>query len=123
MKKKPRPEALVKLERTTSERAFIDDPLKALPPSDWVHIMTPEQEINRASNAEIAFWLRLKATPGCLSKRNSTDGTMHLYIEPRSEAAKLFVRRMIPKLGDGHPHVRALLPERHVTVIPRRIDG
>ena len=49
--------------------------------------------------------------PGCLSKRNPTDGTMHLYIKPRSEAARLFVRRMIPKLGDGHPHVRALLPD------------
>ncbi len=114
MKKTPRPEALAR--RTTAEpprqreRTFVADPPKALPPSDWVHIQTPEQEINRASNAEIAFWLRLKSTPGCLSKRNPDSGTMHLHIEPNSEAAVLFVQRMIKKLPPAQTH--ALLPDR-----------
>ena len=47
---------------------------------------------------ELAFWLRLKATPGCLSKRNPNNSEMHLYIEPDSEAAVLFVSRFIKKL-------------------------
>lgn len=117
MKKKTQPEALAKRERTTAERphqgkrVFVANPPAALPPPDWVHIETPYSAIAGASTAEIAFWLRLKSTPGCLSKRNPVDDTMHLYIEPNSEAAMLFVRRMIPKLGDGHPHVRALLPD------------
>lgn len=48
-----------------------------------------------SSNADLAFYLRLKATPGCTSKL--VGNTMNLYIEPNSEAARLFVQRMMAK--------------------------
>lgn len=49
------------------------------------------------SMADIAFYLRLKATPGCTSKLDHISGVMHLYIEPGSEAAELFVSRYLRK--------------------------
>jgi hypothetical protein len=103
------------------ERRFIADPPKALPPPGWVRIETPEEEINRASVAELAFWLRLKATPGCLSRRNPDTGTMHLYVEPDSEAAVLFVSRMIKKLPPHQRHGKTAQLEQAERMLPTKM--
>ncbi len=71
------------------------------PPRGWVHIMSPygrpgdgEGGIMDAPLADIAFWLRLKATAGCVSKRNARTDVMHMWVKPDSTAAYLFVSRM-----------------------------
>lgn len=89
---------------------FVDTPPKQLSSVDAVHIAIPQKrsEVSSgigvgSSNAEIAFYLRLKATPGCISKMNHTADVMHLYVDPGSEAAKLFVQRMLDNLRGLRP--------------------
>lgn len=96
--------------RNRTKWRFIETPPEFLPSPTAVHIETPSRSFVSASHAEIAFWLRLKATPGCTSKLNLETHAMHLYIEPNSEAAKLFVSRMIKKLPEAQ--ARKLLPGR-----------
>lgn len=97
---------------------FVPSPARALPPSDWVHVRVPlnsaashdGQSLASQSTADVAFYLRIKNTPGCMSKQDSTGNVMNLYIRPNSEAAKLFVSRLRPKLPESREMRTKLLP-------------
>jgi len=99
--------------------AFVENQPKALPDPAAVHIEVPERDMKRSSNADIAFYLRLKATPGCNGQRDVVTGTMHLYITPDSEAAHLFVQRMLAKhrglpAGPAGEQLKQLTPGRQL---------
>lgn len=93
---------------------FIESPPAALPNPDWVHIQVPhhgEGGLAHQDVADLAFYLRLKATPGCTSKFDRYADMMNLYIDPNSAAALLFVQRMMRKRGlpDVNPTKKGLL--------------
>jgi hypothetical protein len=95
--------------------AFVDEPRRALTDSDTVHIAVPQRDMKRSANAELAFYLRLKATPGCTSQLDVVGDVMHLYIVPNSEAAHLFVQRMLAKhrglpAGEAGDQLKKLTP-------------
>lgn len=97
---------------------------KALANPDAVHIKVMQygpDGVAVQSVADIAFYLRLKATPGCTSKLDHINGVMHLYIEPDSEAAHLFVSRYLRRrLGPGQgDEAEAKALEEKLT--PRRL--
>ena len=111
--------------------AFVDTPPKQLSGVDAVHIAIPQKRSESSSgigvgssNAEIAFYLRLKATPGCISKLNHKTDVMHLYIDPGSAAAKLFVERMLANLRGLPPASHHVAQARRMGVpIPELGDG
>jgi len=77
---------------------FQENVTPRLASADAVHIRVMqhgEHGLPGQSVADIAFYLRLKATSGCTSKLDHVSGVMHLYIEPNSEAAELFVSRYL----------------------------
>ncbi len=97
---------------------FIDRPLGQLAPAGAVHIKVPQSgpdSLVSGTNADIVFYLRLKATHGCTGKLDPSGAIMHLYIEPDSPAARLFVSRMMAKhraLPGGHEIPRELAEQR-----------
>jgi hypothetical protein len=101
-------------------RMYVENPPKQLAAGNEVHIETDDSALARASNEEISFWLRLKGTPGCTSKRNHITSVMHLYITPDSPAAHLFVSRMIKKLKAAPPprHSKTLLANQMKQLLP-----
>lgn len=92
-------------------RRFVEKPPKLLPPHGWVEVSTDNKSINQSSNAEIAFYLHLRAMPGCLGKTNHITGITHMWLEPGSAAALLFVRRILMAgwgLPESNERVRLL---------------
>lgn len=80
--------------RRYDPNVFGENPPKSLPPAGAVRVDVRQESFRDSSNAEIAFYLRLKKTPGCSSSLSMATDTMHLY----SEAAHLFVQRMMAKM-------------------------
>jgi len=111
---------------------FQERPPAQLGTGNAVHIEVPQDGrrrdgtgLNMGSNADLAFYLRLKATAGCTGRLSPDRSVMHLYIEPGSEAAKLFVSRMMAKLR-GLPPGPAILDQARalgVTMYEQLTDG
>lgn len=81
--------------KRTSE--FNPNPTKLLHSGNVVHIQTKRNDLTKSSNDEMVFYLVLKRTPGCTSKFEHDSEIMHLYIERDSDAAHMFVRRIMSK--------------------------
>lgn len=80
---------------------FVDKPPQMLADPDSVCVDVPQRgpgSLARQTNADIAFYLRLKSTQGCTSRLGPNGEVMHLYIKPNSPAAEFFVQRIRAKL-------------------------
>ena len=120
--------ALIELDRSGGHpdpNKFNPEPPRQLGSGEAVHIVVEDRGLAHSGNDEIAFFCRLKATPGCTSKKDIIKSDTHLYLEPNSEAAKLFVHHMMSKHralnpGDTDPPE---LVERMRKLLPRGSHG
>ena len=93
-----RPDHRDRQRRFNPNDVFVENPSKQLPPPGAVQMEIPYHPgfgadgLCASSNKDIAFYLRLKATKGCTSKQHPNGNSMHIYIEPNSEAVVLFVQ-------------------------------